>query len=203
MTDRSVINEMSPRSQEKIEQIRSQSIGRILDAAFQLMAQYGYEATSISQIAAKAGISKGLMYNYFDSKEDLLKALINMALEEGDQFMGEMLSQDPRESLENIFRWFFDELRNRSEHWRLITELTLKIDQFGFAREIVHRKYTEYVDFISGLLEKIGFMNAHEEAQIIAGLFDGIGLQYLVIRNDYPLDEMENYLIEKYCKVFW
>lgn len=190
---------MSPRSQVKIEHIRRQSINKILDAAFQLMAQKGYEATSISQIASKAGVSKGLMYNYFNSKEALLKALINKALEEGDQLMGEVISEDPGETMANLFRWYFDELRRRSEVWKLITELTLKIDKFDFVQELVYRKYTEYVEFITDLLEQMGFVNARKEAQLIAGLFDGIGIQYLVLKKDYPLDEMEAYLIKKYC----
>jgi hypothetical protein len=35
---------------------------------------------------------------------------------------------------------------------------------------------------------------------MLAALFDGIGLQYLVIREAYPMDELEKFLIDKYCK---
>jgi AcrR family transcriptional regulator len=191
---------MSPRSKEQIDQIRKQSIVKILEAAFQLMAKNGYEATSISQIAKRAGISKGLMYNYFNSKEDLLKELINNAFAEGDQLMEEIMTEDPRETMENIFRWYFKEMRERPEHWRLITELTLKIDKFDFVREAARNKLWEYAEFLGGLLEQMGFEHPKEEAQLIAGLFDGIGVQYLVVGEDYPLDEMEKYLIEKYCR---
>ena len=67
---------MSPRSKEQIEQIRINSIQNILGAAFKLMAQNGYESTSISQIAKEAGVSKGLAYNYFKSKKDLAEAVL-------------------------------------------------------------------------------------------------------------------------------
>jgi AcrR family transcriptional regulator len=43
-----------------------------MDVALELFADKGYAHTSISQIATKAKISKGLMYNYFKSKDDLL-----------------------------------------------------------------------------------------------------------------------------------
>lgn len=191
---------MSPRSQKQIEKIRKQSISRILEAAFQLMAKYGYEATSISQIANEAGVSKGLMYNYFDSKEDLLKALLNNAFAEADELMAGIIDKDPKATIENMLRWFFTELRERPEHWRLITELTLKIDKFDFVKEMAKRKFIEYVDFFGELLDQIGFENPREEARCIAGLFDGIGVQYLVIGKNYPLDKMEQFLIEKYCK---
>lgn len=200
LTDRSVINKMSPRSKEQIEQIRMNSIRNILDAAFKLMAKNGYESTSISQIAKAAGVSKGLMYNYFDSKEDLLKALLNDAMAEADKLISEIISPDPSETLRKLFLWFFNELRERPEHWRLLTELSLKIGKFDFVQEMAIMKMKEFVVFISELLKETGFPNAKEEAQLIGGLFDGIGIQYLVIGKDYPLDEMEKFLIEKYCK---
>ena len=191
---------MSPRSQDQIEQIRKQSIGKILEAAFQLMARNGYDATSISQIASQAGVSKGLMYNYFDSKEDLLKALLDSAFAEADELMAQIITEDPKITIENMLRWYFNELRERPEHWRLITELTLKIEKFSFVKEMARNKLNEYVEFFGGLLNQIGFKNPKEEAMTIAGLFDGIGVQYLVIGKDYPLDEMEKFLINKYCK---
>ncbi len=191
---------MSPRSKEQIEQIRLSSIQNILGAAFKLMAQNGYESTSISQIAKEAGVSKGLMYNYFDSKEDLLKALLNHAMLEGDKLISEIYTPDPSETLRNLFQWFFNELRERPEHWRLLTELTLKIGKFDFVQNMAKVKIKEYVAFISSLLQEIGIDHPKEEAQLIAALFDGIGIQYLVIHKDYPLDTMEKYLIDKYCK---
>jgi len=190
---------MSPRSKEQIEEIRSQSIAKILDAAFRLMSRNGYDSTSISQIAKEAGVSKGLMYNYFNSKEDLIKQLINNTMEEGDRLLTSIVSENPSETLRNIFKWFFNELRNHIEQWRFISELMFKVDKFEFVKDLVYNKMKEYVDFIGSLLNEIGFENSREEAQLITGLFDGIGFQYLVIGKEYPLDEMEKYLIEKYC----
>jgi hypothetical protein len=99
-----------------------------------------------------------------------------------------------------MLRWYFRELRERPEHWRLITELTLKVDKFDFVKKIARKKLSEYVSFFGELLKEQGFENAENEARLIAGLFDGIGVQYLVIGQDYPLDEIERFLIEKYCK---
>lgn len=49
---------------------------RILNAAEKLIAQYGYDKTTISDIAEGAGISKGAVYLHFESKETLFDALI-------------------------------------------------------------------------------------------------------------------------------
>lgn len=44
---------------------------RIVDAAWELLWQRGYHATSVAEIAKLAGVPKGSVYNYFDSKEEL------------------------------------------------------------------------------------------------------------------------------------
>jgi AcrR family transcriptional regulator len=190
---------MSPRSPEQIESIRAQSRQRIIDAAFELMAKNGYEATSISDIARKANISKGLLYNYFSSKEEVLKTLVQTAFSEGDKLVQQILSEDPADTLRNLLQWFFKELRERPEFWKLLTALSLQADKFPFARAIIKAKLGEYSHLIGGLLHQIGFKHPREESLLLGAIFDGLGLHSIILREDYPLDEMEQFLINKYC----
>lgn len=53
----------------------------ILDAAAELFGHYGYDKTTVSDIARAAGISKGAIYLHFASKEALLEALILREME--------------------------------------------------------------------------------------------------------------------------
>ncbi len=56
---------------------------RIVEAAYRILAESGYESTSIKEIARRAGVAPGLVHYYFKSKEELLSA----ALKEGsDQY---------------------------------------------------------------------------------------------------------------------
>ncbi|MCK5693371.1 MAG: helix-turn-helix transcriptional regulator, partial [Bacteroidales bacterium] len=73
---------MSPRTPKQFEEIRESRRQQIMDAALELFASEGYSHCSISQLAAHAGISKGLMYNYFDSKEALLVAIIEEGMQD-------------------------------------------------------------------------------------------------------------------------
>lgn len=171
----------------------------IMNAAFSLIAKQGYESTSISHIAAEAGVSKGLMYNYFESKEDLLEQLVDNAMREGDKVIEKLITDDPALTLKNMFEWFFKELRERPEYWRLMTELTFRIDKFKFVHELATEKMKGYTLFITDLLRQLNFPNPEDEAKLVGALFDGIGIQYLVIKQDYPLAEMEKFLIQKYC----
>lgn len=63
---------------------------RILQAASELFAHYGYDKTTVSDIAREAGISKGALYLHFSSKESLFETLV---IHESIQVMDEVLEQ--------------------------------------------------------------------------------------------------------------
>ncbi|MFE9258344.1 TetR/AcrR family transcriptional regulator [Streptomyces sp. NPDC006879] len=48
---------------------------QILDATAALLLEHGYEALTVSKVAVRAGVAKGTVYLYFDSKQELLAAL--------------------------------------------------------------------------------------------------------------------------------
>lgn len=73
---------MSPRTPKQFQEIREEKMTLIMDVALEHFANEGYFRTTINHIARHAGISKGLMYNYFDSKEALLKAIIHRSVNE-------------------------------------------------------------------------------------------------------------------------
>ena len=58
---------------------------RLLAASLRLFAQQGFESTSVQEVVAAAGVTKGAMYHYFSSKDDLLyeiyHRLLNMQTE--------------------------------------------------------------------------------------------------------------------------
>ncbi|MDR2473845.1 MAG: TetR/AcrR family transcriptional regulator [Tannerella sp.] len=70
-----------PRTKEQYEKIRSEKKRAIMETALQLFAEQGFAGTSIETIAQHAKISKGLLYNYFESKDDLLHQIILTGVE--------------------------------------------------------------------------------------------------------------------------
>lgn len=65
-----------PRTEKQYQQIREEKRELILNTALEFFAQQGFHSTSIDQIAKKAGISKGLIYNYFESKNSILNEIL-------------------------------------------------------------------------------------------------------------------------------
>ena len=54
---------------------------QILDGARQVFLLNGYAGASMDEIAIQAGVSKGTLYNHFDSKDDLFRSLIHAEAE--------------------------------------------------------------------------------------------------------------------------
>lgn len=54
--------------------------GELLDAALDLFVEKGYTATRVEEVATRAGVSKGTLFLYFPSKEDLFKAVVRESI---------------------------------------------------------------------------------------------------------------------------
>lgn len=80
------------------EQRRAQREARILDAANSLITHYGYDKTTVDDIAGEAGVSKGAIYLHFKSKEALFEALILRESERVMEDMFERIDADPEGS---------------------------------------------------------------------------------------------------------
>jgi len=63
----------SPTARQRRKEARPQEL---LDAALALFVEKGFAATRSEEVAARAGVSKGTLYLYYPSKEELLKAVI-------------------------------------------------------------------------------------------------------------------------------
>ncbi len=54
--------------------------GEIIAAAYAVFAEKGFAAAKLDDIAARAGVSKGALYLYFDTKEDIFAAVVGSAV---------------------------------------------------------------------------------------------------------------------------
>ncbi|MFD4959073.1 TetR/AcrR family transcriptional regulator [Microbacterium sp. NPDC058389] len=78
---------------------------RILDAAERLFAERGFDATPTAAIAELAGVPKGLLFYYFPTKTDLLRALVAERLDlDAVDTSALVASGDPAQALLNVTR---------------------------------------------------------------------------------------------------
>ena len=92
---------MPPRSPSVNEELRRRSRERLLQATVELVGERGYEATTLADIADRAGSARGLVSYYFPGKRQLLQSavhrLMHRRLEEG--LLREPRTEDGRELL--------------------------------------------------------------------------------------------------------
>ena len=67
-------------SHAKRERRKQARPGELLDAALDLFVEKGFAATRVEEVAARAGVSKGTLFLYYASKDDLFKAVVHETL---------------------------------------------------------------------------------------------------------------------------
>jgi AcrR family transcriptional regulator len=118
---------MSPRTPQQFKEMREEKMTLIMDVALEHFANEGYYRTTINHIARHAGMSKGLMYNYFESKEALLKAIIHKSVNEVYKYLH--IDRDGYLS-EGEFEFFIRKInvliKEKRYFWRLLMQLLMQ-----------------------------------------------------------------------------
>ena len=74
---------------------------KLLDAAYELMLSKGYVATTVDDICEKADLTKGSFFHYFESKEQLVKALLERTCENGKKMRAQF--EEEKDPLKRIY----------------------------------------------------------------------------------------------------
>jgi|AntAceMinimDraft_17_1070374.scaffolds.fasta_scaffold151501_1 AcrR family transcriptional regulator len=197
---------LAPRTEEQFEKIREKSRKLIINTAMELFAYYGYHSTTIEKISKKAGISKGLIYNYYKSKDELLE----IVLLQGFDFFNEMseISQieiSAYEKLQLLLENFTTSLQENLPFWKLYQNI---ISQPSIMHKLT--KFKEYYESIFGPLlmsifirlygNEISEQEIQIEMMLFAAFLDGIAFDYVIMGEEYPLNAIAQRLLRKYRK---
>ena len=190
---------MSPRTEVQFEEIRESRRKQIMDVALELFADKGYAHTSISQIATKAKISKGLMYNYFKSKDDLLLNLF----EDGMGAMFDLFDPNKDGTLtRDEFIYFinesFDLMNKDKKFWKLYFSLMLQPTVWKIFEKNLNDIIAPLIQMMTKYYKEKGSENPEIEAVMVGALLDGIGFNYAFNPDLYPLEEVKKMVIERF-----
>ncbi len=188
-----------PRTVEQLEEIREESRAKILHAALRLFARFGFERTSIRAISRDAGVSLGLLYNYFDGKDDLLRAIFERSMRDVQaSFADADNADDPALRLEQLIRRSFDILSERLEFWRLFYSLRMQPAVVaGLTRELedwihaIRHTLTEH-------LRATGADDPEILAELLFATIDGVAEHYALDPEHYPLDQVVERFVSLY-----
>jgi AcrR family transcriptional regulator len=160
---------------------------RILSAARRLLAERGHAAVTISEIAREAGVSRGLLHYYFESKEQILAQVVRQNVEQSiEETSGLLREAVSRDELIRQFLRAYQEAVGRGTGYALYFEAFVQ----GRVHETVRAELADLFqarrDSLADALraaEERGHVKLAGEprgvASLILALGDGVALQYL------------------------
>jgi AcrR family transcriptional regulator len=94
---------------------------QLLDVGRTLFAERGFEATSIEEVAARAGVSKPVVYEHFGGKEGLYAVVVDREMRRLlDQITGALTAGHPRELLEQAALALLTYIETQTDGFRIL-----------------------------------------------------------------------------------
>jgi AcrR family transcriptional regulator len=195
---------MTPRTSEQFEQMRSESKSKIMAAALELFTKQGFDTTPISMISKKAGVSTGLMYNYFASKDQLLEEMIHEALEMSKKGLAEISEIDgPFVQIERFVHKTIYGMRKKQTIFmsKLIFLIQVKPNPSPEMTLLLKDYNLNAYNTLESIFEKMELENPELEARLLTAILSGFRLQYFLFKNDFQFDEMYELVMERYTDI--
>ncbi len=169
----------------------------ILDTALRLFATGGYHGTSMRVIAREAGISPGLSYKYFESKEAILREIMR-------EHAGILQAMPPPASLvhaslseivRTIAHTFSGLVRDNKEYFRLFWNLMLQAEVSAGPRDEIKDMLKA---FRANTEEVMSLVRPDYSPARVNGIMStvlGFTINYLIDEEQFPLTDLEDYLL--------
>jgi AcrR family transcriptional regulator len=183
-------SELEPTRQSLRERLREATSREILAAAEQIFAEMGLDRASMAQIAERAGVAVGTLYNRFRDREALLEALLSERradlLLKLDAEMAGLSATGFRERLEVFFRTLFGHLQEHRSFLRLVFTRELGKQE---RRERMSRELRERLERLLELGRQQGLLREDPEQSFTVFLMSAA--KGILMRENYGLPALE------------
>jgi AcrR family transcriptional regulator len=135
-----------------VPEYREEARGRILEAARRVFAEKGYHEATMDQVAKQIGVSKGALYLYFPSKEELFEAMSRSAPSAFKEILYSTFStaSNPIDSATQ----FFDNMMKRfGSNPRLSFEILSEASGNSSLKRVLRHSQEEFAKALAGFLE--------------------------------------------------
>lgn len=176
-----------------VNHLSDQRRDQILDACAALLLKYGYDKTTVSDIAHAAGVSKGAIYLHFPSKEAMAEALVWREAEIAQKLIAERLAADPDGG--SFFSLYLHSLRVAVERPLLKAFYGQRKHVFGDLLRTLAPKFAnarsrqDAADFVQRYQE-LGLIRRDVDPKLVAFMLAFMRYGLLIIDEVIPADEM-------------
>lgn len=192
-----------PRSTAQNEAMRVATRDAVLDAALRCFARRGFAAASIREIASEAGISTGLIYRHYATKDHLFGDLLDRAIDGLAQTVRTMSDgDDPLEVLRDFTQRFLDDLSDgegAAEFYVVLDRAVLADDPVGARERLLphHRAFRRALIETIERGQRLGQL-APDAAEELAGCYlamlSGIATMRVTLADGFALPTTETVL---------
>lgn len=161
---------------------RAQREQQMLQVAEAVFAESGYQATSMDDIAARVGVTKPMLYEYFGSKDGLLRACLGRARQQlHEQTVAAAGGGgEPREVMARAVRAFFDFVDEHAAAWAVLQAESMVTTGPG-AREIeeIRRQQSDYTQALLASLpgaEALAPIELAARAEMVTGACERVAV---------------------------
>ena len=200
--------------QEKRKKEKESKRNNILKAARKLFFDKGFKAVTVDSIAAKAGVSKGSIYLYFDSKEEIYaQVLIADNIEHNKDMLYFSTKEEPAaDLLLEYAERYVNNFLNDKELFRILMTFMLQTEQMNLTpqqnAELI-RTTNDNIRFVSGILQKgidagefLPTIDIRQTQNAIWGLLNGIISLFLFLGNPNRRAEKIHSLVKESLNIF-
>ncbi len=189
-----------PRTKEQYKEIRKISKQKILDAALEVFAKQGYHSATVDAIAKTAGISKGLLYNYFKSKDDVLNELMIGMME---VLMFEIMLLKPgekfrKEDIINFINTGIDLVLAKPYYWKLYFSVALQPEVMAMVFDKMMKMVQPYLSAMTEFYREKGIENPEVMMRYLSAVMDGIQFHCMIDPKTFPAEEVKKLLIKQF-----
>jgi len=143
---------------------------KILQAALELFAKEGYNATATSKVAKKAGVSEGLIFRHFGNKEGLLQAIMTEGESKFKALMADIvLEAEPKEVIRKTIEMTEKIDVSDYDFWKLQFKLKWELEISG------DKKMEPLKLALTNAFKQLGYEDPALEAQLLLLFIDGLG----------------------------
>jgi len=170
-----------------------------MNAAIECFAKKGYHAVSISELAEFAGISKGLMYNYFEGKDQLLKCIFQEIMDTMMQmFDPNQKGLVEKDDLLKYLERFFRHLKSNLILWKMYMAIFSQPAVQEILKDEILEASKEPLAMIEHYFKKQGYKKPLVEVAFVSTLFSGVLIEYIGDPENYPLDQIKKRILDLY-----
>jgi len=189
-----------PRTKEQFEEIRKTSRQKILDAALEVFAKQGYNSATVDAIAKTAGISKGLMYNYFKSKDEVLNELMIGMM---DALMCEYMPLQPdkkftKDDITNFINVGIDLVLQKPHYWKLYFSVFVQPQVMVKVFDKMMKMGQPYLVAMIEYFKEKGVENPEIMMRYFSAVMDGIQFHCMIDPKSFPAEDVKKLLIKQF-----